>query len=80
MPQLDTARRVAADKEATWPELLCGLSYNATTKRLNVHVLRANRLKVPDSSLRTPSKFIFSCMILKVEEGIALISWKVHCN
>lgn len=57
MPELETARRVAADREANWPELLCGLAYNNTTKRLNISVLRANRLKIPEGSFRSPSKW-----------------------
>ncbi|VUZ49047.1 unnamed protein product [Hymenolepis diminuta] len=57
MPELETARRVAADREANWPELLCGLAYNNTTKRLSISVLRANRLKIPEGSFRSPSKW-----------------------
>ncbi len=56
-PELDTARQVAEGREATWPELQCGLAYNVTTKRLHISVLRANRLHIPEASLRTPSKF-----------------------
>uniref|UniRef100_A0A5K3EYP6 C2 domain-containing protein n=1 Tax=Mesocestoides corti TaxID=53468 RepID=A0A5K3EYP6_MESCO len=55
LPELETARQVAEGREANWPELLCGLAYNVTTKRLNIHVLRASRLKIPETSLRTPS-------------------------
>ncbi|VDD81571.1 unnamed protein product [Mesocestoides corti] len=54
LPELETARQVAEGREANWPELLCGLAYNVTTKRLNIHVLRASRLKIPETSLRTP--------------------------
>ncbi|VDK43180.1 unnamed protein product [Taenia asiatica] len=71
LPQLDTARRVAEAKEATWPELLCGLAYNVTTKRLNIHVLRANRLRVPESSLRIPKVYVLLTLVTETGEKIA---------
>lgn len=57
-PELDIARQVAEGREANWPELHCGLAYNVTTKRLQVSVLRANRLRIPEASLRSPSRLL----------------------
>ncbi|CDS37462.1 synaptotagmin [Echinococcus multilocularis] len=71
LPELDTARRVAEAKEATWPELLCGLAYNVTTKRLNIHVLRAVRLKVTETLLRTPKVYVSLTLVSGTGEKIA---------
>ncbi|KAM3179123.1 hypothetical protein ACTXT7_001170 [Hymenolepis weldensis] len=79
MPELETARRVAADRGANWPELLCGLAYNNTTKRLNISVLRANRLKIPEGSFRSPSyELYFSCISLSIIE--LRIQSRLYCK
>nr|CDS31389.2 synaptotagmin [Hymenolepis microstoma] len=76
LPELATARRVVADREANWPELLCGLAYNSTTKRLSVSVLRTNRLKVPDASFRSPKVFV--SLTLVSENGEEITSSQTH--
>ncbi|VDL40313.1 unnamed protein product [Hymenolepis diminuta] len=70
MPELETARRVAADREANWPELLCGLAYNNTTKRLSISVLRANRLKIPEE--------VYVSLTLVSETGEEITSSHTH--
>lgn len=56
--RLSRAQAVAESNQMQWPELLLSLTYNGTIGKLNVEVIKASQLVIPDMQNRIPDSFV----------------------